>query len=193
MRVLVVAAPRSGTRAFAALLRGMGLDTGHERLGPDACVSSYFAVDADRYHGPHERRQERRGNVVADQVWHLVRHPLDTIGSIASRMSPRWWRWQEPHTGVSPEISEPERAARFWVRWMEKIEADPAVSWRIRIEDANDLREEIARRLRADRIGDAVSTDIGDTRGAKRAELFHVELTTAAQIEKRAAEYGYTL
>src|SRR3990172_8675058 len=147
-RLLVIGAPRSGTRYFARWLRGLGLRVGHERMGLDACVSSYFVVDDFWYQGPHGRSGERRSGYRWGEVWHLVRDPLRTIPSIASMRHRSWWHWQSKHTGVDL-CDEPQRvtAARFWVAWTERCLVDPEVTLRIPLERLWTFAPEILRHL----------------------------------------------
>lgn len=188
-----MAAPRSGTRYLASLLRAAGFDAGHERFGREGCVSSYMAVYDDAYHGRHGRLGEQKHQGMAGEVWHLLRHPLDTIGSIAGGMWRGWWLWQERHTGLAG-IDQPELAARFWLAWQQKIEADPEVRWRLRVEDVERDWHLIQARLDIGRPPpEAFNPAIGHSSRSRRISLAELPGPVAEQVSKRAAEYGYSL
>lgn len=191
MRVLVLAAPRSGTRYFAALLRAAGLDVGHERFGADGCVSSYMVVEGPITHGRHAQAGETRADAKPDQVWRLLRHPLDTIGSIASGMHRSWWRWQERFTDVHPE-REPaaERAARFWLCWQHRMDRDMEISLTIPVEEAEIHWPEIAQRLAVDSTFPRIDR-IGHAPRSERLDLAHIETSTRQRVLAQMARHGY--
>lgn len=138
-------------------------------------MSSYLVVDDDCYHGKHGKRGERRSQLEPDQIWHLVRHPLDVIGSLAHAMHVGWWRWQERHTGIAWDMQPAiERAGRFWLAWNRLIE--PQTQHRVQVERVS-----------------SVSVEIGDTPGAQRVPLAALDVVTAAFIRKKAEWYGYDL
>lgn len=147
-------------------------------------------VEDAEYHGKHAVRGECRRDVVAEQVWHLLRHPLDTVGSLAHAMARRWWLWQQKHTGLGPDLPPAERAARFWLDWTERCARQS--NWWLRVEDAQRCWPEILERLALPpQPCPALSTQLGDTRGAERVSLEMLEPMTAARLVQMASRYGY--
>lgn len=148
-KLLILSAPRSGTRYAARICSKLGLNVQHERVGAGGTVSSYFVVDDYWYQGAHSRnRHERRSEFKFDHVWHQVRHPLNVIGSMFGHnvLLRNWWHWQEKHTGISFDSPPLVRAARFWIDWNEKIGAqNPDI--RYRIEDIEFVWPELMERL----------------------------------------------
>lgn len=94
-------------------------------------MSSYYTVDDYWYQGPHG--QDRRSHYTWENVWHLVRHPLKTINSIANEMPVAWWHWQQVHTGISLDEPKLVRSMKFWCDWSER--SDAQAQRRIRLED----------------------------------------------------------
>lgn len=65
-QLLILATPRAGTKYTAAVLANEGLDVGHEKVRPDACVSW------------------KHRTVRAKHVFHQVRNPVDCIRSMTT-------------------------------------------------------------------------------------------------------------
>jgi hypothetical protein len=116
-RLLVIGSPRSGTHFMTALLNIFGMRVRHERMGEDGTVNSaWLAMKKinDSLINPVGRQHYE-----FDQIIHLVRNPLDTIGSLASEMSQAFWEWQEEHSNIAIYAENPkiDRIAAFWVFW----------------------------------------------------------------------------
>lgn len=189
LSLLVVASPRSGTRYLKALLRAAGLDAGHEcvRTHRDAVVSSYYAVDDYCYHGLHGYR-EPRSAFRFGRVWYQIRHPLDTIGSLHTRMAVAWWRWQEKHTGITP--ADPDAAARFWLVWHEKCaeQADRIY----RLEDIEMQWPSLMANLGREAPFPEGVPRLGKTRSSRRMRWDEFASPWVAEaVRKQMAEYGY--
>lgn len=122
MKVLVVAAQRSGTGYAAALLTASGNPCTHEgqynleRFGPlERSESSWLAVP-----------WLSQASAEADRVVHLVRHPLM---SVASSLARKTFAAPNPYgnyaVSACPDISEAptelERVMRYWWRWNQLI------------------------------------------------------------------------
>lgn len=189
-RVLVTGCPRSGTRYVRQLLARAGLDIGHERVKVNGAVCSFLAVDDDDY-GPNVMLRlegQRRRDFDFDHVWHVVRHPLRVIESLETAMRREWWTWQSKHTGILPDT--PYMGARFWLVWNERIEADPEVGMRFRVEDVP--WAEMCRRLGIEAEMPDVSPGASSLRGVKRLRRSWADLGPYEEpIRKKAAEYGY--
>ena len=130
-RLLVIGAPHSGTRYMARVLRAAGVQVGHERVGREGSVSSYFVAD-DYWYGGKEHMGGRLRDFAFDHVWHQVRHPLAAISSIANLCPVSWWHWQEKHTGVSYDLPPIERGTAAWLAFNELAERQkPELSFTI--------------------------------------------------------------
>jgi hypothetical protein len=184
-RLLVIGSPRSGTRSVAALLRGAGLRVGHESMLRDGTVSSLWVVDDFLYPGAHVG--DRPSRHAFDVTAHLVRHPLQTIASLAEMNRPHFWHWTQVHTGRSYENDGPLLyAAYFWATWCRRARAHaPVVTWRI--EDIEKWWPRAAKilELNADveipRIGESQHASIGWSDLGEAQEA----------VKKEAALYGY--
>ncbi len=118
MKYLFVAHSRSGTAYAAALLLHLGWDVGHEQLGPDGIVC--WAWGAPARHacfspGPRPPLKD------FEHCVHLIRNPLDCIGSVAfTENSPTAWAYRRQ---FCPNLREwdPTRqigcAAESWLEW----------------------------------------------------------------------------
>jgi hypothetical protein len=140
--LLVTGCGRSGTKYTSFVLRRLGLDVPHERLGRDG-VSAWTLAGppADRPYGP-------RDVLRFEHVFHQVRHPLDAIASITT-FGEDSWRYICAHTACAPDEPMLLRSARYWLAWNELVE--PIATWRYRIESLPDVFPEFCRRLgRAD-------------------------------------------
>jgi hypothetical protein len=123
--VLVTGCPRSGTRYITLVLRRLGLDVGHERIGRDGVSSWALAVDAERTPwGPSW------GDVQFDTVLHQVRHPLDVIDSVET-LKPTSWEFVSRHVPLAPRESFPVRGALLWCHWNRAAERRATLTYRV--------------------------------------------------------------
>lgn len=159
-----------------------------------------LAVDDWFYPNQYVFHGQRRSVLRPDLVWHVVRHPLAVVASISGfdseGINPAWWAWQERHTGISPERPWPlltvdekiALAARFYIAWNERIENDPAVSFRFRVE-ALPLGE-MAERLGLE-LPDRISVPpLGARRAAGRLQWNQLG-EGEEPLRKIAKRYGY--
>lgn len=163
--LLVTGCGRSGTKYISFVLRRLGLDVPHERLGRDG-VSAWALAGpaADRPYGPREP-------LTFEHVFHQVRHPLDAIASTTT-FGEESWRYICAHTECSADEPVLVRSARYWLAWNERIE--PLATWRYRIEALPEVFPEFCGRLgrRADPSALArVPTDVNTRR---RGRALHV-------------------
>jgi hypothetical protein len=139
LRVLVTGCGRSGTRYTTFVLRRLGLDVPHERLGRDGIASWTMAVDArERPYGPPSSL------VRFQQVFHQVRHPLAVIRSVET-FGPDSWSFVYAHTPCRPEDPIEVRGAKYWLHWT--AHADRAATWTYRVEALRDVMPELCSRL----------------------------------------------
>lgn len=105
---------------MSRLLVAAGCRALHEANGRDGSVSCWLAFP-DWWH-PHAQANGTRADFPDAVLLHIVRHPLAAIASLATFEHKLFWSWQRWHTGLdyAPGV---EFAARFWVTWNERIDA----------------------------------------------------------------------
>jgi hypothetical protein len=165
-RLLVTGAGRSGTKYICFVLKRLGLDVRHERMGDDGIASWCMAVDAARAPWGVPRSAYDFAQVV-----HQVRHPLATISSCTT-FKAESWRFICEHVECSESDSVLLRAAKYWLLWNER--AEEGATWRLRVEDLPLVFPELCERLGADvdpSVLDCVPPDV-NTRSFGRP--FHV-------------------
>ena len=144
-KLLVTGCGRSGTKHIANLLRRVGLKVGHEQVLADGVSSAFFVtyggkkghVSPNEYQPYAHKPEERPADFKFDLIWHQVRDPLKTIGSVRDVHKASIVRWSKEvlgQTHVHPKLKHDlEYAARHWllVNQMSEEIAD----FRYRIED----------------------------------------------------------
>lgn len=78
---LILGHPRSGTGYMAKLFQANGFDVGHEIIGTHGTSNWQFAVKTNEY--PFAFDEFRRQDIEFSNVFHVIRHPLHAINSIA--------------------------------------------------------------------------------------------------------------
>lgn len=165
-RLLITGCGRSGTKYVTHLLRRLGLDVPHERMGEDGIASWGMAVDADAVAWGVPAR-----DYDFDHVFHQVREPRQVIASVTT-FKPRSWAFICAHTPIPAGDPLLLRAAKYWYYW--NLEAEKIAGWRYRIDDFQAVFDEFCTRLHLapDRqVLDQVDPDV-NTR--KRGRAFHL-------------------
>jgi hypothetical protein len=165
-RLLITGCGRSGTRYITHLLRRLGMDVRHERMGAAGIASWGMAVDSDTVAWGVPTRQ-----FAFEHIFHQVRDPRHVIAS-ATTFKPDSWTFICAHAPIA--LSEPVllRAAKYWYYW--NLEAEKIAHWRYRIESFHDVFDEFCSRLRlaADRtVLNHVDPDVNTRR---RGRAFHL-------------------
>jgi hypothetical protein len=164
--VLVTGCGRSGTRFTTFVLRRLGLDVGHERLGKDGIASWALAVEADVVPwGPS------LATLTFDVVLHQTRHPLRVANSVVS-FREESWRFICDHVPCSLDDPLPLRAAAYWYHW--NIAAEVKADVTFRVEDIRSSIGAIATKLGVEAdasVLDRVPTDVNTRRNGR---LFHL-------------------
>lgn len=134
-KLAVVATTRSGTVYATQLLRHLSLDVLHEALGADGGVGFNLGfTDRRVLHGndTNPGRWAMEG-VAFDRVWHQVRHPLATLGSLQTHNSGLWAMVADGLDWSVVDVDPIKRAARYWYEYTQRVK--PLVGWRYRVED----------------------------------------------------------
>jgi hypothetical protein len=164
--VLVTGCGRSGTRYVTFVLRRLGLDVPHERLGRDGMASWTMAVDAsERPYGPPSETVRFR------QVFHQVRHPLAVIRSVAT-FGPESWAFVYAHTPCRPDDPVVVRGGKYWLAWT--AQADRSAMWTYRVEALGEALPELCRRLGVPyrpAVLEVVPTDVNTRRRGRSLHL----------------------
>lgn len=121
--ILITGAGRSGTKYMARALRQCDLDVGHERLGADGIVSSFYCFDALDYPGKHPAPRPQ-----FDLILHQVREPLASIASIQTGRS---WNWTCQFLPVGEDAPLLQRACYNWLVFNEEAERQAQHTYRI--------------------------------------------------------------
>lgn len=121
--VLIVGCSRSGTMYMSEVLRELGLDVRHERMGRDGAVSWRQAKGrVFRMHGCP---------VMFAHTFHQVRAPLPSISSMAT-MGPQAWHYAYTILPeVDPGASTLLRSMQLWYYLNQRFERQAERTFRI--------------------------------------------------------------
>lgn len=138
--LLITGCARSGTTYITEVLRHCGLDVLHERDGNDGIVSWLMAArDFSTPYGPAYY------NFRFKHIFHQVRDPLKSMSSFTTE-SERAWNFVMKHTPqIKPTDSMIAKCAKYWYYWNKRAEAK--AEWTYRVEDIQDVFEEMGNRL----------------------------------------------
>lgn len=138
--VLITGCGRSGTTYTTNLLRACGLDVKHEKIGIDGSVSWFMAVDSDFPWGS--------GDTHFRHTFHQIRDPIDVITSFYVNIDHVAWVWNYVYNYI-PEIKREDphlvKCAKYWYYW--NLKAEEKSEWSYRIEDIEEVFEEMSFRL----------------------------------------------
>ena len=141
--LLVLTCARSGSKFMARFLNPLGIEVGHEKMGPDGAVG-YPCVS---WISP---RQPRFRGMNMGQIWHQVRHPLAVIASLVSYGPiPQTPHWKLTGTYLPLPNELLPRCMAVWYRW--NLRCLAVAEWSYRVESVyNGSRtyREMLRRLR---------------------------------------------
>jgi hypothetical protein len=165
-RLLITGCGRSGTKYITHLLRRLGLDVRHERMGADGIASWAMAVDADSVAwGVPSRHYD------FDDVFHQVRDPRQVIAS-ATTFKPDSWSFICAHTPISLDDPILLRAAKYWYYW--NLEAEKVARWRYRIETFDEVFDEFCSRLQLTPDRTVLAQVDPDVNTRRRGRAFHL-------------------
>ena len=164
--VLVTGCGRSGTRYLTYVLRRLGLDVGHERLGRDGVAAWTLAVDADDPPwGPSQCA------IHFDVVLHSVRHPLDVMRSAAT-FKDASWRFICEHIPCSADDPLPLRCAAYWYYWNGEAERRADITFRV--EGLAAALGEICEKLGVEPDPTVLDRVPNDVNTRRKGRLFHL-------------------
>jgi hypothetical protein len=175
--VLVTGCGRSGTKYISFVLRRLGLDVGHERMGNDGIASWCMAVNAESVAWGVPASHYR-----FEHVLHQVRHPLEAIASIATFKEPSW-RFIYAHTPIAANEPLLLRSAKYWYHW--NLEAEKIAQWRYAVEQFPERFDEFCERLQVAPRREAlerVNRDVNTRKLGRALHLFE-ELSERLRLE----------
>lgn len=165
-RLLITGCGRSGTKYVTHLLRRLGLDVPHERMGEDGIASWGMAVAADAV-----TWGVPASGYDFDHVFHQVREPRQVIASVTT-FKPRSWAFICAHTPIPLDDPILLRAAKYWYYW--NLEAEKIARWRYRIDNFQDVFEEFCGRLTLTPDRSVFAQVDADVNTRKRGRVFHL-------------------
>lgn len=205
-KLLIVACARSGTRYISHVWRQVGLDVQHEATGADGTSSWYFAApNSDLVPPPHKVWENgkhrhydgiKRQDVLYEHVFHQIRHPLKTMGSVIKIVGAPDWEYVRHHLKIALPKSRLGKAAIYWLRWNALCESVAEYSYRV-----EDIDRVWSRMLSTvdlpPRVVPPVSRTLHSQHGYRKAEVvtwadvIRFSPVIAAQCQRQAARYGY--
>ena len=165
-RLLITGCGRSGTKYITHLLRRLGLDVRHERMGRDGIASWGMAVDAGAVAWGVPMR-----DFAFEQVFHQVRDPREVIAS-ATTFKPDSWAFICAHTPIPLDEPVLLRAAKYWYYW--NLEAEKIAHWRYRIDAFHQVFDEFCARLHLTPDPCVLEQVPPDVNTRRRGRLFHL-------------------
>jgi len=138
--LLITGCARSGTLFTAYFFNLSGLPVEHEREGEMGTVSWTMAVDdTTTPWGPGSLGYNFK------HIFHQVRDPLKTISACVSEPKSSW-RFICKHIGeITMQDSPVVKSAKYWYYW--NLEAEKKAEFRYRIEDIENVLNEMSHRL----------------------------------------------
>lgn len=173
----IVACARSGTLFMSKLLKELGLDIGHEKMGEDGSVGYHLAV------------------IKPDNCFHQVREPLKQISSMMAHQS---WGFMKDVIDIQDGLLG---CMQYWLKWNELCEE--FCVWRYKIEELPDIWDEFCERIGHEKCEmPNVPTDTNTSKKHKYQErinyreyswddLFKENGKLAQDIIDKAIKYGY--
>jgi len=164
-KVLITGCGRSGTKYITFILRRLGLDVMHEKVGRDGTASWLMAVDSTSTPwGPG------RSNFEFQAILHQVRNPLAVIPSLVT-FKPSSWNYIHKYIPHSEDDSVLVQAAKYWYYWNQEVEK--VAHWRYRIEDFQTVFFEFCNKLDVSEDRRILSDVALDVNTRNRGILFH--------------------
>jgi len=124
-KVLIIGTGRCGTHYLSRILRRIGCEVPHERIGHDGGIGWFFATDTPW--NDHDRSRFAFG-----QIWTVTREPLATISSQHTHVRKMWKFIGRVQNWTFPK-NKTLRAAWHYVKW-NTLCLDQS-DWHFRVED----------------------------------------------------------
>jgi len=164
-KILVTGCGRCGTKYFAAVLRSVGFQVHHERMGADGISSWYMATEANRVPlGPPP------ANYTFEHTFHLVRHPLSAIPAISS-LTDESWDYISQYVLMDASDSRLLKSAKYWYFWNEL--AERKANRLVRVEDLTQIIDQIEQELGVVIDHNAVENVPRNVNSRKVCKIYH--------------------
>ena len=112
-QIIIIGTGRSGTAYTAKLLRGFGLDIGHETMGSDGISSWYLTDDTPNDHSPSWEDFSELDPIIG----HQLRDPLKAIPSLMTINNASWKFIRESSITSFWDKKILLRSMRHWLEW----------------------------------------------------------------------------
>ncbi len=191
--LLITGCGRSGTHYTSAVLKQIGLDVPHERVGADGAASWKHIVSGTFvYIG--KNREEKIDSSRFTRTLHQVRHPLKVIASMQT-FSDSTWQYMEKYIELDLKGNPIKSAMQAWISWNELVELK--ATWRYKIEDLQSCFEKFC-----ENAGLPVQPMPQVPHGAKDSrtdrfdavyweDLVALDAGLADRVRQKALRYGY--
>jgi hypothetical protein len=200
--VLVTGCGGSGTTYLSQLLTLNGVRVTHDfGLGRDGIVTN--ACDGHQVWIYSRDDEDPKGfdslNLSVQDfthIVHVVRDPLQTIGSVFAKWQKYGSIWPHVREGLT-ELREaectPRAAALYWLRWNELIEGCSTATHRFEdlLRSPQDLFDSIGRRFTRPLDSSVRVLASGATWYPTWQELRHIDERVSGEVRQLAARYGY--
>lgn len=209
-KLLITACVCSGTAYTTLLLQKAGLNINHETLSKDGCVGWMTAIDTDYgkwgYRFPSKK-------IEFETIFHQVRNPIHVITSHYNfcalpitdpKEDASWNKFWKYVCYYIPEIKIDEpllvRCAKYWYYW--NLAAEKRAEWTYRIEDMDNIFEEMGNRLHLSFDKSALKNLSKKTNHHKRRVSFKASWALLEKeldpelfenIQNLALRYGYEI
>jgi hypothetical protein len=191
--LLITGCGRSGTHFTSRLLREMGLDVPHERVGKDG-VASWKHIVSGTFVYLRKNREAEIDSTGFDRILHQVRHPLKVISSMQT-FSDSTWHHMAKFIDLDLKAKPVKRAMQAWVHWNRLVESK--AHWRFQIEQLQDRFEEFCQQAGLPvQLMPHVPHEARDSRKARFRpvdwqELKKCDPDLAEEVRQLAVAYGY--
>jgi hypothetical protein len=176
--VLIIGCGRSGTKFTAEMLRSAELFFGHERIEANGGIGWPLALPSYRRAWPERAI-----------IWHQVRAPLPTIGSLTTHTD-SVWRAVSKAIPVPVEMDPVQRAALYYLEY-NRYCAELA-EWTYRVEDLATNGTQTRQRFEV-HFGRSFTCPPSDTNSRLHTEIKWADINEPLRTEvtELARSYGY--
>lgn len=137
--LLITGTGRSGTHYTSRLMRELGYDIPHERIGKGG-TASWKHIVSGRF--AYIGKNRAAVNICSEgftTILHQVRHPLKVIASMQT-FGDSTWSFMAQHIQLDLKAPKVKRGMQAWVGWNQLIEK--RAHWRFKIETLHESFDE---------------------------------------------------
>jgi len=192
--MIITGCGRSGTAYTAEVLKYLGLDVGHERLGKDGIISWPLAVMPlkESVWGPNIMKVLKNYGEETP-ILHQVRDPIKTISS-CRYIKGVSWRYIEKY--IPSNGCKLKKAMQYWYYWNKAAEDVSEFTYRV-----ENLKNELPRIFEAykmeffykdiDIIRKTINKNRKDNMALTLKDMLSIDAELTFKIVRMAKRYGY--